>query len=265
MRKKITAFLVLIMTIIMFVSCEPMGSGYKGTSDIADVQKFLNKQTKDKITDIELIHKIHVDEWIWNNSIEFDGAVFWEGNTKVIPEHDILFFRGYSPKSESYVFLQFNDKENTESYYTLYYYAPKTIKKQKEDIEKIATDTKNILLNKGIEVKKIHYRFLTEEDDLDNLYIQSKEFFDEFFLENDFYIQYKESISLKTSYQFWIIIETDDIKFENDNEYKEFQKSIMTVYDDIETYAISIAIRPENSEDYLYTGTISFYKTMKVY
>jgi len=247
------------MEIIVFVSCSPMGSGFKGTGKISDVQRFLNEQTGGKVTDVELIYTVHVDEWVWNIDISFDGAEFWKGNDKAIPAHDILFFSGYSPELESYIFVQFNDKEDTKSYYTLSNYNLKKIEKEKEDIKNLVTNVTDILSNKGIEVLNIYYQKFIEEDDLNNIYIQPKDFFDEFFLANDFYAKNERNINFKESYQLWIIIESTNIEIETYKDRIEFQKSIISVFDDIENYGISISIYPENGKEIvLYKGMIIY-------
>jgi hypothetical protein len=257
-------FKIIVLTIlfviisIIVVSCAPVGSGFKGTGKIADVQNFLNKQTNGKVTDIELIHTIYVDEWIWDNKISFDGAVFWEGVTKPIPAHNILFFRAYSLDLESYIFLQFNDREDTKSYYTLTNYNPKWIEQEKADVKKMSARTKDILSGEGVEIFNEYYKKFIEEDDLDNIYKQPKEFFEDLFAD-DFYVKYENYITLQTTYQLWIIIETNIETYLYFKDFKIFQKAMAEVFDDIENYGISISLRFINGEE------ITFYKGMRIY
>lgn len=244
--KKIILFLIVFAISISFISCFPSGSRYKGTGKISDVQRFLNGQTGDKVIEIELIYTFHVDEWTWDNRVSFDGMVFWEGITKLIPAHDILFFRGYSQKLESYIFVQFNDSEDTKSYYTLSTYNPDKIEKEKNDVEQLIINTKEVLLEKDIEVLNIYYKQYNEEENLDNIYKQSKDLFEEYFLANGY------PLSFTQPNQLWIMIEIADIEIETYEDRQKFGYSFAGIFDDIENYRISIAMRSANSIEFVF-------------
>jgi hypothetical protein len=95
-----------------FVSCVQAERG----GELDDVARYMNSRVGHEIKNVELFHyELHAEREE-TPELNLDGTVFWEGRTRSIPELEIRYFRGYSEELQSYVFLQWNDKQNNQNY-----------------------------------------------------------------------------------------------------------------------------------------------------
>lgn len=199
MNKRIWIIGLFILLSLLCISCGISdGNDSKGVT--SNASNYFNKQIGDKLTDVELIDTVHVDEWVHAPEFNLDGATFWKGKTKTIPAHDILYFRGYSSKLDSYVFMRYNDDYNEKDYSLVPNY---DIEKEKADAKTLLSETEKILSNKNIRITTVFYtKFERNADDIDSVYKLPKEFYQDYPYE-------KDTLFISSQNILWITIKID--------------------------------------------------------
>jgi len=224
--KKITIFTLL--SILIFVSA---GCGLKkATGKIKDVEAYMNSETKDKVTEIELINIEIIPKRIDTHELSFDGTTFYDGKDETIPEHSVKTFRAFSNKLDSYVFLTFN--EYSKEYNMVQNY---DVSEEKQDGLKLAKILQDIMKANEIQIKTLNYcKFDHETADLNDTYK----------LSSDYDIPHYTS-----SGPLWIIITVDS----SANDLRSIKDMIQERVNTIEKY-ISVEIKTSDNR------TITFYK-----
>ncbi len=162
--KKITMLTLLIVLIFVSVGCDLGGN--RGTGEIKDVEAYMNSETKDKVTDIELINIEIIPQRIDTHQLSLDGTTFYDGKDETIPEHNVKTFRAFSKKIDSYVFLTFN--EYSKKYNMVQNY---DISEEKQDAIELTNLLQDIMEANQIPIKTLYYsKFDQETTDLNDTY-----------------------------------------------------------------------------------------------
>lgn len=139
---------------------------------IEDVEKYMNKQTKDKVTDLSVIQVSTVGEYVKTNEIVIDGTTFYDGKDEVIPEHQVKTFRAFSSKLDSYVYLIYS--EETNQYTMILNYDNDD---EKESAKELTAGIQDIMESNSISIDSLEYsKFNNQSEDLNQVYKLSDQY-----------------------------------------------------------------------------------------
>lgn len=145
--------------------------------DISNIQREFDLLISDEVEEVKLIDTVHVSKKSISNEISIDGTIFWRGRTKEIPEHEVSYFRGFSPKLDSYVFLRYN-YECSGSFEILDNY---DTEEEEAEAEILLNRLQEVFATAGIKIQTLSYmKYSQEDEDLDSLYKLPKDFYDNY-------------------------------------------------------------------------------------
>lgn len=178
MINNVKLIFMIVFVGLIFSSCMSIQIGNTETGDIDDVERYFYKEIKDKVTDVELIDTVRIEEWEYDSSVSFDGTVFWPGSAKLIPAHDILYYRAFSPKLDSYIFLRFNDRYDAKQYRLS---GNSYAENEKYDVKLMVNGTKEILADNNIKILTLTYsNYLQETEEWENVNKYSKDYYENY-------------------------------------------------------------------------------------